>query len=172
MGIRYYAYAFDPDETEAALADPMSVIGEDPLADAWGLEPGFTMGVTNYEQSLPERDLLYLDKAWPHLQQVTRSPSSPGAPRVSHQMFEGGVKHTDMGWIPWARAISPARAADIARDLKTITAAEVEAVAKEMTDSPEDCATEFDYALEFLRKAQEFATGVAEDGRGFAYTIG
>lgn len=64
MGIRYYAYAFDKHLTGAALADPYSVIGVDPLADAWGLPPGFTSGVTDFTPSVPERDLLYLDKAW------------------------------------------------------------------------------------------------------------
>lgn len=47
------------------------MIGHDPLADALGLEPGFTEGVTDFKQSLPERDFLYLDKAWPHLQWIT-----------------------------------------------------------------------------------------------------
>ena len=172
MGIRYYAYAYDKHDTEAALADPMSVIGDDPLADAWGMEPGFTVGVISSTPNLPERDLLYLDKAWPHLQQLTRSSSSHDAPRVSHRMFEGGVEHTEMGWIPWARTITPAEAVEIAEDLKTITEAEVKTAAKEMTDSPEDCATEFGHALEFLRRAQAFTAGVAEDGRGFAYMIG
>ena len=40
MGIRYYAYAFDADLTERALADPRSVIGETALAGAWGMPHG------------------------------------------------------------------------------------------------------------------------------------
>lgn len=88
MGIRYYAYAFDSEQTENALADPLSVIGSDPLADAWGLEPGSSGGVTD-RQSVPERDLLYLDKAWPYLQGLTAPRPSSGAARAAYRMFEG-----------------------------------------------------------------------------------
>ncbi|MCZ2404501.1 hypothetical protein IV498_15270 [Paenarthrobacter sp. Z7-10] len=60
MGIRYYAYAFDSDQTEKALVDPHTVIGFDPFADALGLEPGFAQGVTDFRQSLPERGFAYM----------------------------------------------------------------------------------------------------------------
>ena len=33
MGIRYYAYAFDNDQTDRALANPRAFISQDPLAD-------------------------------------------------------------------------------------------------------------------------------------------
>ena len=45
MGIRYYAYAFDADQTEAALADPHHFLSDDPLADAWGLDRGNAISV-------------------------------------------------------------------------------------------------------------------------------
>ncbi|MCB5273282.1 hypothetical protein BJG92_00801 [Arthrobacter sp. SO5] len=88
VGIRYYAYAFDSDQTGKALADPFTVIGSDPYADACGLEPGFPMGVTDFRQSLPERDFLYLDTAWRSLQQLT-SPriSGAGARRLHPRIF-------------------------------------------------------------------------------------
>lgn len=35
-----------------------------PHGDALGLEPGFSVGATNFKQAVPERDMLYLDKAW------------------------------------------------------------------------------------------------------------
>lgn len=87
MGIRYYAYAFNSDQTEKALADPLTVIGSDPLADSLGLEPGFTVGVTDFKQSLPERDFLYLDKAWSQLQRITAPCPSGGEARVAYRMF-------------------------------------------------------------------------------------
>lgn len=37
MGIRYYAYAFENDQTERVVADPRRFISDDPLADAWGI---------------------------------------------------------------------------------------------------------------------------------------
>lgn len=63
MGIRYYAYAFESDQAAKALADPRTVIGSDPLADAFGLERGFIQGSTDLRQALSERDFLYLDRA-------------------------------------------------------------------------------------------------------------
>jgi len=63
MGIRYYAYAFDADMTARAQADPRSFISDDPLADAWGMPHGAQIAVTNFEQSVPETEMLYLDKA-------------------------------------------------------------------------------------------------------------
>src|SRR5690606_16864602 len=107
MGIRYYAYAFDSDQTGKALADPLTVIGSDPLADAYGLEPGFRQGVTDFRQSLPERDLLYLDKAWPYLQRLTAPRSGGAAARPAYRMFEGQVTYADDGftWRPWVRAL-------------------------------------------------------------------
>ena len=123
MGIRYSAYAFDSDHTGKALADPLTVIGSDPLADACGLEPGFTQGVTDFRQSLPERDLLYLDKAWPYLQRLTAPRSSEAAARAAYRMFEGQVAYADDGftWRPWVRALPPHDVALIARDLETIS---------------------------------------------------
>jgi hypothetical protein len=47
-------------------ASPAYLVG----ADVMGLEPGFVQGVTGFRQSLLERGLLYLDKAWPYLQRT------------------------------------------------------------------------------------------------------
>ena len=51
MGIRYYAYAFDVDLTEQAARAPHSILSCDPLADAWGMEPGVRVGVATFEQT-------------------------------------------------------------------------------------------------------------------------
>lgn len=63
MGIRYYAYAFDADRTAEALASPRLFLSSDPLADAWGLERGARCGAATFRQAVPDRDMLYLDKA-------------------------------------------------------------------------------------------------------------
>jgi hypothetical protein len=175
MGIRYYAYAFDSDQTGKALADPLTVIGSDPLADACGLEPGFTQGVvTDFRQSLPERDLLYLDKAWPYLQWLTAPRSSGAAARAAYRMFEGQVTYADDGftWRPWVRALPPHDVALIARDLETITGHDIKAGLSGAYSPGQLLDSELAYATAFLYRASGFVHAVASDGRGFAYMIG
>ena len=171
MGIRYYAYAFDADRTEQALADPFTVIGSDPLADAWGLEPGFTMGVMGERPSLPERDFVYLDKAWRHLQRITW-PGNLTRPRPAYRMFEGQVSWSGMGHEPWVRVLTPDEVLRIAPDLERINEQEVEENLddpwKELRDKGEEVA----YAVEHLHRAKAFVQLVAAERRGFAYLIG
>lgn len=174
MGIRYHAYAFDSDQTEKALADPLTVIGSDPLADTWGLEPGFTQGFTDFRQSLPERDLLYLDKAWPYLQRLTAPRSSGAGARAAYRMFEGRVTYTDGGftWRPWVRALPPHEVALITRDLETISDHDIEAGLDGFCSSRQALESELAYAVQFLHRARVFVHAVASEGRGFAYMIG
>ncbi|AXJ11567.1 DUF1877 domain-containing protein [Arthrobacter sp. PM3] len=174
MGIRYYAYAFESDQTEKALADPLTVIGSDPLADACGLEPGFTQGVTDFRQSLPERDLLYLDKAWPYLQRLTAPRSSDAAARAAYRMFEGEVTYADDGftWRPWVRALPPRDVALIARDLESINDADIKAGLSGSCSSGQLLESELAYATASLHRARGFVHAVASDGRGFACMIG
>ncbi|WP_264795163.1 hypothetical protein [Arthrobacter mangrovi] len=174
MGIRYYAYAFDDDRAVEALAAPLTVIGTDPLADALGLEPGFMMGVTDFRQSLPERDFLYLDKAWPHLQRITAPPSSGAGARAAYRMFEGRVTYSDGGltWSPWVRALPPQEVPLIARDLDTISDDDVEASLGGFCSSHQALESELAYAAQFLHRARLFVRAVASEGRGFAYMIG
>lgn len=124
MGIRYYAYAFDSDRTADALADPRAFISGDPLADAWGFEPHARLAVATFEQSVPARDMLYLDKAWRELRWLTSStqPSEPARP--AYRMFEGQVAFSEDGWswTPWVRALEPADVRLIAQDLGELTA--------------------------------------------------
>ena len=174
MGIRYYAYAVDSEQTGKALADPLTVVGSDPLADAFGLEPGFTQGVTDFRQSLPERDLLYLDKAWTYLQRLT-APSSPGASvRAAFRMFEGQVTYAADGftWRPWVRALPPHEVALIAQDLETISDHDIKASLSGFYSPGQGLESELAYATAFLHKATGFVHAAASDGRGFAYMIG
>lgn len=173
MGIRYYAYAFDGDQTEKALADPLTVIGSDPLANAWGLEPGFTEGVTDFRRTLPEQDFLYLDKAWTHLQRQT-APRIPGAEsRAAYRMFEGQVTQADGGsWRPWVRALPPGEVALVASDLQTISDQDVEAGLAEFCVSSQTLDSELAYVTQFLHRATDFTGACAAGGRGLAYLIG
>lgn len=164
MGIRYSAYAFDAAQTERALADPRSVIGADPLADAWGLPPGFVSGVTDFEQTLPARDLLYLDKAWSLLQQLT-APAAGEASRPAHWMFEGAVTETELGWLPWVRALAPVDVQLVAHDLEEI---DIAAAASRLRADGGDR----EWATQSLAKASAFVRQLADDGRGLAYLIG
>lgn len=163
MGIRYYAYAFDADMTELALADPLSVISDDPLADAWGMPHGAQVAVTNFTQSVPKTDMLYLDKAWSELQALTAPDAPEGAHRPAYRMFEGQVAMNGYGWIPWARALAPGVVAGIAEDLLEL-----------QRSVDDDTATDREsrYLLDFLQRAVEFVTQVASSHRGFAYMIG
>ncbi|QHF23858.1 DUF1877 family protein [Rathayibacter sp. VKM Ac-2804] len=163
MGIRYHAYAFDADQTERALADPRSVLSDDPLADAWGMPNGAVTACTDFRRSVPEGDMLHLDKAWSALQTLT-APRSPGQPpRPAHRMVEGRVTVRGMGWDPCVRAVPPDEVAEIADDLIALRA-EVE---EQLAEHPEG-----EYARQCLDRAVEFTTEVARSGRGFAYLIG
>lgn len=174
MGIRYYAYAFSGDQTDKVLADPLTVIGPDPLADALGLEPGFTVGVTGLKQSQPERDFLYLDKAWSQLQRITAPRPSGGEARVAYRMFEGQVSYSDGGfaWHPWVRVVAPDEVALIDRDLATISDRDIEAGLNGLDTSAEAAKSELDYAAQHLHRAKVFVHVVASAGRGFVYMIG
>ena len=182
MGIRYYAYAFDADRTEEALEDPMNVIGDDPLADAWGMEPGFSVGVMGARARLPERDLLYLDKAWRHLHWAVATleaepRNAAGASRsagvdsgAAHRMFEGDVTMTDRGWIPWSRTITPEEAQAVGQDLAMICDADIESVLRPRLRGAQSRG-DSDHLVHFMGKARAFVAGVVEEGRGIAYTI-
>jgi len=169
MGIRYYAYAFDAASTADALADPRAFIASDPLADAWGLEPHASMSYATSKQASPERDMLYLDKAWAELQVLTepRGASDPGRP--AYRMFEGYVTHCeDYSWIPWVRALSPEDVRPIAQDLDLLTPE----VARGMLRRRRITGGSADYALHYLEAARAFMRGLVLDGRGMAYLIG
>lgn len=148
MGIRYYAYAFDRENTEQAIADPYSILSDDPLADAWGLEPHVAVSYTTFEQSVPKRDMLYLDKAWSYLQEITAPGDSE--PRVAFAMFEGQVS----------------------RDLDLITDEDAEAQLRRGRVSWRNLDEDVPYALAYLREARDFMRKLVEDGRGMVYTIG
>lgn len=168
MGIRYYAYAFDKDQTDQAMENPRAFISSDPLADAWGFEPHARVATATLEQAVPERDMLYLDKAWRNLQLITGPRSAAGSARPSYRMFEGDVTMCEGGWVPAYGALAPAEVADVARDLAAVED-ELAAVSLRRVGATQDDVA---YALHFLDRARVFAEGLAADGRGMAYMIG
>ncbi|MGO4591424.1 hypothetical protein [Paenarthrobacter sp. 2TAF44] len=170
MGIRYYAYAFDGAITDQVLSDPSSVLSADPLADAWGLEPGAGVSSTTFEQSVPERDMLYLDKAWRQLQAFTAPLGSVVVARPAFRMFEGSVTMHDDGWEPWVQALTPSDVVAIAQDLNIISEAEL---SLRLPVSPHiDRASDVQYSVGYLRRARVFVTNLADAGRGMVYLIG
>lgn len=172
MGVRYYAYAFDSDQTEEAMADPISMISEDPLADAWGMEPGFTIGVLG-ERTVSKRNMLYLDKAWPYLQRLTGAPEGGvNDPRISHLMFAGEAAGNSRHWMAQTGIVVPSQVALVARDLEAIEEEEVARSVMQRCGPGDRNKGEVEYVLQYFRESREFAAGVAEDGRGFAFMIG
>jgi hypothetical protein len=173
MGIRYYAYAFDADLAQQAVDHPHSILSSDPLADAWGMEPHASVSVATFEQVSPQRDMLYLDKAWSALQSLTRPMSDDGAAGAAYRMFEGNVSMHGLGWDPWVRTILPAEVPAIRDDLCAIDEARVQRWARTWR-SPHgaDAEDELRYVLDFLGRAQEFVESLATDGRGMVYLIG
>lgn len=173
MGIRYYAYAFDADLTDQAVNDPFSIVSSDPLADAWGMEPHAAVSVATFEQVSPTRDMLYLDKAWSALQSLIRWCSTGGGESPASRMLDGAVTMRGLGWDPWIRTIRPEEVLRIRDALCEIDEAAVrEWVRGWRSPLGADDEDEVRYVLEFLNRAQEFVTQLAEDGRGMVSLIG
>ncbi|QGH68724.1 DUF1877 domain-containing protein [Pseudactinotalea sp. HY158] len=179
MGIRYYAYAFEAEHTEQALADPHRFLSADPLADAWGMEPGARIGHPTFVQAVAERDMLYLDKAWWHLQRLSAPDRVWGTARPAFRMFEGEVTEHDLGWTPWMRTLTPDEMPAISLDLEALACAPrvlVADIAEEwvwrMGASERDSDAEVAYVMQFLTRAHTFVSGLAQEGRGMVYMIG
>jgi len=173
MGIRYYAYAFAPEHTEEALRDPRAFLSADPLADAWGMEPGAAVSVATFQQTSPAEDMLYLDKAWSGLQQLF-GPSQAGEPaRPGYRMFEGQVAmRGDFGWEPWIRCLAPDEIGAIARDLQSFNDEELEGRIRGDEVGAHDTDREIEYQRQFLDRARAFVEALEREGRGMVYMIG
>jgi len=163
MGIRYYAYTWPAADIDLVFRNPRTALSDDPFADAW-LTPA------------DERpDMLYLDKTWPEFQALT-APDERGHARPCYRMFEGEVRYDSAdgwcSWYPWIRVISPDEAGVIARDLATITDAEITAV----FGTGDDPEARFRYSRSalcaYLDAARKFTESAAGQGRGIVYMIG
>lgn len=174
MGIRYYAYPLDKREAERAVADPLSAFSSDPLADAWGLEPGASIGRANLDRRSSWREMLYLDKAWRHLQILSMPQSHESVARPAYRMFEGNVTtdHDCSGWEPWLRAIAPEEVPEIVNDLELINHSGMPAFLHATACLGPDPDPEISYAGFHFAQALEFAAAMRDDGRGLVYMIG
>lgn len=81
---------------------------------------GAVDAVTNFEQSVPQAEMLYLDKAWSGLQRLTAPIDPEVVPRPAYRMFEGEVTPDELGWISWVRAVMPDDVPTIAADLPNV----------------------------------------------------
>lgn len=157
MGIRYYAYPLRPEHVEFAMQKPRAFVAPDPFADVWF-------------DNRPH--MLYLDKCWGLLQDLTR-PDVDKVARPGYRLFEGNVTHTDCGWIPWSRALSPDDVRLIADDLSTISTEEVDRhFDPGPSNWPSDGSTAADYVRQYLLAAQEFTATMTAEGQGLVYMIG
>ncbi len=170
MGIRYYAYAFDGHVTDLVLADPRSFLSADPLADAWGLESADGAATATFERAVPERDMLYLDKAWRQLQAFSAPSKDEVDARPAFRMFEGQVTMHHDGWEPWVRVLPPSDVDIIAKDLNELTDTEL---GKWLQDSWRfERVSDIGYAVGYLQQARAFVSNLAAANRGLVYLIG
>lgn len=174
MGIRYYAYPLDTEMTEQAVADPYCAFSRDPLADAWGLEPGAAVSRMDPERVSARPEMLYLDKAWRHLQILTMPASRGSAARPAYRMVEGDVtmERAWWGWEPWLRAVRPEEMPGIVEDLESIERTGVASLLREKAFLGPDPEQEIGYAGEYFLQALEFATAMRDNGQGLVYMIG
>lgn len=170
MGIRYYAYPLDAEMAEQAVADPFSAFSRDPLADAWGLDPGAAVSRMDPERHPERREILSLDKAWGHLQALTRPESRGSAARPVYRMVEGDVVMQGdwCGWEPWLRALRPEEMPGIVEDLESIELTGVASLLRERAFLGADPEGEIGYAGEYFVQALEFATAMRNSGRGWS----
>lgn len=158
MGIRYYAYPINAEDYPRACENPCPFHGSDPLADAWGPR-----------ENQPE--MLYLDKCWRELQLLLGSPAGQ-ASRPAARLVEGQVTHTDMGWIPYEQALSPAQVRSIAEDLATVGQSDIRRELPTFIRPQISEDDEFENVAQYLAEATKFTARLASEGRGLVYLIG
>jgi hypothetical protein len=157
MAIRYFAYPVDADDIEQARTDPYPRLGTDPQLDASGPEA--------------ERpDMLYLDTCWRLMQRLLLT--RPGYPtRPAAHLVAGDVVMTEQGWIPHVEVLTPSQVAEVARDLDTVTDADISAMPA-WTRHPDRPADDLGHVAQYVKAAREFTARQAAAGRGLIYFIG
>lgn len=161
MGIRYYAYPVPSSDIDAALANPEAFINADPLSDAWGLEP---LGPNHYAMGVnPRPRMLYLDKCWSLIQNLTLSEDGP---RPAYQLVAGHV--------PWSERGRRARYGALCNHELLLVADDLDDIVK--NDMDDFCAMlsddEAEYLRDYVAEARIFTRELAERGEGLAYVIG
>jgi len=160
MGIRYYAYPLRAELVEVAKRAPRSFLSDDPLADAWG-------------PADQRPAMLYLDKCWHELQMLL-NPDQAAPGRPAFWLVEGDVTQTQGGWIPYMAVLDAQQVAEVARDLATVTPAEVRGMLATTATFGRlvDRDKEFGYVTHYLADALAFTTRLSERGKGLVYMIG
>jgi hypothetical protein len=173
MGIRYFAVTFPPDRVEEVTTD----------VDAYLRSDAHHQFTCHREPSAPTLDL---DKSWRALQGAfsCRKPEHGRAQsaswlqnfgcddaRPAFDLVRGDVTNSCCGWEPYTGVRHPGRAAEIAYDLASLTAAEIDEWASACAAWRRD-ESEGDYIREMIARAQTFTAQVEAEGLGIIYWIG
>jgi hypothetical protein len=165
MGIRYYAYPVTPEHTATAAATPELFLGQDPLSDAWGLVP---IGDSIYAMDpKPRPEMLYLDKCWGLLQELTRT--GEGECRPAHVLFAGYDRGGRNDCQPFLKALSPSEVATAASGLSTIGNGDLDVFFER---DRRGHIGDRNYLEQYLNRAVEFTTDLHSRGWGLVYMIG
>jgi hypothetical protein len=81
------------------------------------------------------------------------------------------VINTEEGWIPHVEVLAPPQVAEVARDLESVTAADIRDMLRG-TGNPNRSADDFRYVTQYVRDARDFTARQASGGRGLIYFIG
>lgn len=156
MGIRYYGWAISPDEVMQAADDPWSVIRR---ADQRYRTPGWTN--TDF------------DKAWPLMQQLFCQ--DPWQRRPGYDLVAGDVTYPygyEAGYEPHVGVLAPDRVPAIARDVASVTPADLRQFSAGRCYSDESRrASDLEYLSFYLGEAREFTADAAARGHGIIYLI-
>lgn len=102
---------------------------------------------------------------------LLRSPAGQ-ASRPAARLVEGQVTHTDMGWIPFEQALSPAHVKAIAKDLATVGESDIRRALPTFNRPQISEDDEFEYVAQYLAEATKSTARLASEGRGLVYLIG
>lgn len=160
MGIRYFALPVPPQLVNIARINPRAFLSDRHFWESWSDPPDRPEG-------------LFLDKAWRDLQWLLDGPGED-APRAAYELVRGAVTQYGYGWIPYDRVLDEAQVADVAKDLATISLAELYQGYTPRV-SPDWAAImdgRRDSLDTYLGKAATFTRQLAEQGLGLIYSIG
>lgn len=154
MGIRWYGWEITANEARRAATDPWPVIRE---ADQRYADPSWAAAG--------------FDKAWTGMQRLFSEPAGTGrfTPRPAFELVAGDVTYPDgyeAGYEPYVGLIPARRVHAIARDLHTVTEADIRRYGEAW--APLGYANELDH---FLRVAREFTDDVSSRGHDIIYVI-
>ena len=168
MGIRYYGWAISPDEVTQAADDPWPVIRR---ADQRHDTPGWTN--TYFDKAWPLMQRFFRPDPWPSLSLPTAS-NTPD-PRPGYELVAGDVTYPygyDAGYEPHVGVVTPDRVPAIARDVASVTPADLRQFSAGLRYSEERRRQDdLDYLSYYLKEAMEFTADAAARGHGIIYLI-